>query len=155
MAKGKYQEWLTDDGLLLLSGWARSGLTDEQIAKNMGIRRETLYDWIKKYSNISNALKVSKEAVDLEVENALLKRAKGYTTEEVKTIYQRDKDTGEMVEVQQIRTKKEVPPDTTAQIFWLKNRNPDAWREKKEIEATVTSNEAVADVEAYINGADT
>ena len=74
MAKGKYAYWLTEEGLTLLEGWARRGLTDEQIAKNMGIRRETLYAWKAKYSNISNALKKGKEVVDIEVENALLKK---------------------------------------------------------------------------------
>ena len=43
MAKGKYQEWLTEDGLTKLEAWARDGLTDEQIAKNIGIKRPTLY----------------------------------------------------------------------------------------------------------------
>ena len=82
MAKGKYQEWVADEGLLLIEGWARDGLTDEQIAHNMGVRRETLYDWKKKYPNISNALKRGKEVVDRQVENALLKRALGYQFEE-------------------------------------------------------------------------
>lgn len=75
MAKGKYEEWLEPDNLLRLQGWARDGLTDEQIAQNIGIRRETLYDWKKKYDNFSNALKQGKEVVDIQVENALLKAA--------------------------------------------------------------------------------
>ena len=54
MAKGKYQEWLTEEGLLQLESWARDGLTDEQIASNMGISRETLSQWKKKYSDISD-----------------------------------------------------------------------------------------------------
>lgn len=78
MAKGKYEEYLTEEGLLKLEGWARDGLIDEQIAEKIGIRRETLYDWKKKYPNISNALKAGKEIVDRKVENALLKRALGY-----------------------------------------------------------------------------
>ena len=57
MAKGKYEKWLEPDGLLLLEGWARSGLTDEQIAKNMGISRSTLNDWKNKYPDISDTLK--------------------------------------------------------------------------------------------------
>lgn len=75
MAKGKYQKWLESDGLLLLEAWARDGLTDEQIAHNMGINRATLYEWKKKYPDISEALKKGKEVVDIEVENALLKLA--------------------------------------------------------------------------------
>lgn len=75
IAKGKSEKWLDADGLILLQGWARDGLTDEQIAHNIGINTATLYDWKKKYPNISNALKKGKEVVDFAVENALLKKA--------------------------------------------------------------------------------
>lgn len=78
MAKGKYQRWLEPDGLLLLEGWARDGLTDEQLAEKMGINPATLYDWKNKHPEISEALKKGKEIVDIQVENALLKRALGY-----------------------------------------------------------------------------
>ena len=69
------EEWLEPDNLILLEGWARSGLTEEQIAHNMGIDRTTLYRWKKKDCNILNALKRNKDIVDFEVENALLKNA--------------------------------------------------------------------------------
>ena len=71
----KIDEWLEKDNLILLEGWARSGLTDEQIANNMGISRPTLWEWKKKEPNILNALKRSKDIVDFEVECALLKNA--------------------------------------------------------------------------------
>ena len=57
MAKGKYEYWLTEDGITLLQGWARDGLTDEQIASNMGICRDTLSVWKKRYPDISDTLK--------------------------------------------------------------------------------------------------
>ena len=79
MAKGKYQEWLTPEGLLKIEGWARDGLTDEQIAEKIKITPSTLYEWKKRYSEISEALKKGKEVVDRQVENALLKRALGYS----------------------------------------------------------------------------
>ena len=79
MAKGKYEYWLTPEGLVLLEGWARDGLTDEQIAHNMGINKATLYRWKEKYCDICNALKIGKAVVDRQVENALLKRALGYS----------------------------------------------------------------------------
>ena len=78
MAKGKYQEWLEPEGLLKIEGWARDGLTDEQIAQNMGITAKTLYEWKKKYGEICESLKRGKEITDRQVENALLKRALGY-----------------------------------------------------------------------------
>ncbi len=124
MAKGKYEYWLTPEGLIKLEGWARDGLTDEQICKNIGISRETLNQWKKKYADISDTLKRGKEVVDYEVENALLKRALGYTTKEEKLT----KD-GEVIELE-----KEVPGDVTAQIFWLKNRKPAEWKDKREDE---------------------
>ena len=74
----KYEQWLTAEGLLQLEAWARNGLTDEQIASNMGISRETLNQWKHKYPDISDTLKKGKEVVDIQVENALLKRALGY-----------------------------------------------------------------------------
>lgn len=100
MAVGKYQRWLEPDGLTLLEGWARDGLTDEQIAKNMGVSAATLYTYKKKHPEIFEALKKGKEVVDFEVENALLKSA--------------------------------LDGNTTAQIFWLKNRIKDKWRDKPE-----------------------
>jgi transcriptional regulator with XRE-family HTH domain len=122
MAKGKYEQWLTDEGLTLLEGWARDGLTDEQIARNMGISRSTLKAWKKKYPTISTTLKKGKEVVDFEVENALLKNALGFEyTEE--TVSQQ----GDVLEV-----VKYSKPHVTAQIFWLKNRKADKWREKQE-----------------------
>lgn len=127
MAKGKYEEWLEPEGLLKIEGWARDGLTDEQIAENMGISRSTLNEWKNKYSDISDTLKRGKEVIDRQVENALLKRALGYKYTEV---------TKERVEGGFVVTKevtKEVVPDTTAQIFWLKNRKPDVWRDKKDV----------------------
>lgn len=124
MAKSKADEWLTQDKLTLLTAWARDGLTDKQIANNIGIVESTLYEWKKKYTEFSEALKKGKEVVDIEVENALLKRALGYKYEEV-TKELRD---GELVETKRIT--KEVLPETLAQIYWLKNRKPDKWREK-------------------------
>ncbi len=128
-----HQEW--SDKLVLIEGWARDGLNDEQIAHNMQIGLSTLYDWKKKFSEFSEALKRSKEVVDLEVENALLKRALGYnyteTTSERRAMYNDDK---EVVGYEMVVTKKvskEVHPDVTAQIFWLKNRKPEQWRDTK------------------------
>lgn len=124
MATGKYEAYLTADGLLKLEGWARDGLTDEQIAHNIGVARKTLAEWKVRFSDIRDALKKGKEVVDIEVENALLKRALGYEYEEVRT------ETENGVATKVVKTTKMVVPDVTAQIFWLKNRKPEAWRDK-------------------------
>ena len=71
MHLAKINEWVKDDKLILLRGWARDGLTNEQIAKNIGINPKTLYEWKNKESKISNVLKESREVADYEVENAL------------------------------------------------------------------------------------
>lgn len=165
MAKGKYEYWLTPDGLLQLGAWARDGLTDEQIARNMGISRSTLNDWGKKYPDISDTLKRKKQIVDIEVENALLKRALGYCYNEEKYIavpmdqeeYSEKLDEymnqyklehpeateSDMMIARELfpkekmilteRKVKEVVPDTTAQIIWLKNRRSDKWRDKQDV----------------------
>lgn len=134
MAKGKYEYWLTSEGLTKLQAYARDGLIDEQIAKNMGIAPPTLYEWKKKYPEITEALKKGKEVVDIEVENALFKRAIGYTYEEVTKELVKDRETGEKsLEITKV-VKKEVLPDVTAQIFWLKNRKTAEWRDKTDIE---------------------
>lgn len=134
MAKGKYEEWLEPDNLLRIQAWARDGLTDEQIAHNMGIAIKTLYNWKKDHLPILQALKKGKEVVDIQVENALFKRALGYSYNEVTRERFVDKETGkESLEITKM-VKKEVSPDTTAQIFWLKNRKPKEWRDRKETE---------------------
>jgi hypothetical protein len=133
MAKGRYQEWLTPDGLTLLEAWARDGLTDEQISHNMGIRRSTLAEWKNKFPDISDALKKSKAVADIQVENSLYKRAVGYEYTEEKIEVETTAD-GMVINRKVVQTVKQVVPDTTAQIFWLKNRKPDKWRDKQDIE---------------------
>lgn len=81
MAKGQYQKWLEDDNLILLQGWKRNGLTDEQIAHNIGVTPRTLENWKNKYVQIFRALKVGKEQANFAVEGKLFQRAmSGNTT---------------------------------------------------------------------------
>ncbi len=254
MAKGKYEYWLTPEGLLKLEGWARDGLTDEQIAQNVGISRSTLNEWKIKYSDISDTLKRGKEVIDRKVENALLKRALGYkytevtreriidtgqkkrhggeseltekewefavkyfnnrccycgeyiskpTKDHIKPLddggalsrdnvipcckncnsskkdnemmswYQKqpfydksraakifdyinfvlslgdllNEETGELVVTKEVT--KEVVPDTTAQIFWLKNRKPEQWRDKQDVQISKSIDDSIKEMEAY------
>ena len=80
--KGIYKEWLTEENLLRLEAWRRDGLTYAEIAHNIGVTEKTLYEWVSKYSEIGEALKKGKEVADILVENALFKRALGYSYEE-------------------------------------------------------------------------
>lgn len=120
----KYDQWLTEEGLLRIQGWARDGLTDKDIAKNMGVNIATLYRWKNQHSDICDALKKGKEVVDIEVENALYKSATGFVGPD----------------------GKYYPPNTTAQIFWLKNRKVKEWRDRQEF----TDNTAIEKLDAIL-----
>ena len=128
--KCKYQEWLEPDNLIKLQLWARNGLTDNEIAAKMGIARSTLSEWKAKYKEIGDTLKESKEIVDAMVENSLLKRALGYKYKEVTRENTYNELTGRYEMTATKEVIKEAQPDTTAQIFWLKNRKPKEWRDK-------------------------
>lgn len=81
MAKGMYKKWLESENLLLLKGWKLKGLTDEQIAKNIGIAPRTFERWKSKYSQIRQSIKIGKDEANFVVENALFKKAReGNTT---------------------------------------------------------------------------
>ncbi|EKA2551366.1 helix-turn-helix domain-containing protein [Listeria monocytogenes] len=140
MAKGKYADWITDEGLVKLEGYARDGLIDDQVAAKIGIARQTLYEWKKKYPVIDDALKRGKEVVDRHVESCLLKNATGYTyTEDVpmrikKKYYDEENRLCEKEEVIVVKVSKQKQAETVAQIFWLKNRKPENWRDKQNVE---------------------
>ena len=133
MAESKWEQ--IKDKLNLVECWARDGLTDEMIAEKLGIATSTFYDYKNKYSEFSETLKKGKEVIDYEVENALLKRALGYEYKEITKEEKWNKltESYEMVITKEVT--KQVPPDTTAQIFWLKNRKPKQWRDKVEADA--------------------
>ena len=107
MAKTTYTDWEAEEKILLLQGWARNGLTNEQIASNMDVAVSTLWEWRKKSTKISNALKIGMDEADIQVENALYKAA--------------------------------LEGNTTAMIFWLKNRRSKEWRDKIQQEITTES----------------
>lgn len=130
MAKGKVHDWLTKDSLLLLESYAREGLNDDQIAQKMGINRSTFYRWQLEQKDIKDAIKRGKAPVDVAVENALYKSAMGFTKKVRKPIKLRQKGGSEIIEYAEEEIY--VPPQVTAQIFWLKNRRPDRWRDKPE-----------------------
>lgn len=136
--------WLTDEGLDLIRGWCRRGLTNEQICHNMGCSMSTLKRWRKKYGQIESAIKTSKDVANILVENALFKRAVGYDADEV-TAY-RDKVTGEMIVTKRVR--KHYAPDVRAISMWLMNRLPELWRTKPEELADTTETQLSGFVEA-------
>lgn len=123
----KYEDWLTEDKLILLSGWVKEGLTNEQLVEKMGINRSTFYRWKDEFKDFKDILKRTKEVVDYEVENALFKRAMGQTIELEEQRLGRD---GVIIT---LKKKMYIPPDTLALMYWLNNRKSSHWRNKQEI----------------------
>lgn len=129
MGKRKSDYWRTEEGLSKIAEWAELGLTDAQISKNIGISRSTLSQWKLDFQDIADTLRDSKEVADSIIENALYKSAIGYMYDEV--TQEREPGTGVMVTSKIIT--KHVTPNTSAQIFWLKNRKPDMWKDRREV----------------------
>lgn len=137
MAQSKYEEWLTEEGLIRITGWARDGLTDDDIATNMGISRSTLSAWKKLYPTFSDTLKRNKEIVDRIVESELQKKTTGFVVDLIKPMkvthkmYNKD---GKLKSVTEkyidVTVQEWVPAEVTAQIFWLKNRKRVEWRDR-------------------------
>ena len=129
----KVDFWLQPENLIRVEGWAKDGLINTEIASKMGIGKTAFYKWCKNHPELSKAISVGKDSVDRQVEQALLKRCLGYEYEEVVRETKTDKD-GNILEKHIKKTTKIVPPDVTAQIFWLKNRKPIEWRDKRVFE---------------------
>ena len=140
----KSDEWRTEDGLTKIQGWARDGLIEKQIAHNMGVAYATLREWKKTFPEIGEALRKGKEVVDREVENALFKSALGFMQKVKKPVrikeVEYDPKTGKKIrDIEkwvQVEEEIYIQPQVTAQIFWLKNRKPDQWREKNDLTLT-------------------
>jgi transcriptional regulator with XRE-family HTH domain len=123
---------------------ARAGLTNEEMARELGVTRRTLQTWQNDYKAVERALKEGKKHVDNLVEESLLSRALGMDYEEVtlKQVFP-DPNAEEPVNgatpvvteppvIERTVKKKKLAPDVTACIFWLKNRRPETWRDVQE-----------------------
>lgn len=123
-----------EDNLKRLAAWTRDGLSEQQMANNLGVHVNT-FSRAKKHSEygpaICEALAHGREVADIEVENALYKRAVGYAYDEIKEEYEGG------ILVKRTVLKKFIPPDTGAQVFWLKNRKSDVWRDRREVDNTL------------------
>lgn len=119
-------DWLTEEGLLLLESWSRDGYTMVDIANKIGVNKDVFLRWKDLYPEIRKAVSKGKELVDYQVENALLKSALGYKTKEVKvTTTMRY---GKVVETIKEVVDKEIAPNVSAIQMWLYNRNKDKWK---------------------------
>lgn len=128
----KVDYWLTDDGLMLIKAWTRDGIIQEDLAVKMGISREALRKWRKRYPEIQEAMSVGQEVIDYKVENALLKAALGYQKKTIKVTLGKKIINGEVFEVLKETTTEEVGPNVTACMAWLNNRKHDQWKRNRD-----------------------
>lgn len=105
------------------------GATEGDLARFFNVTTVTIWRWRSKYPEFCSALKVGKHAADDRVEASLFHRANGYSHEAVKIFPPRGARKKPLI----VPYIEHVPPDTTAAIFWLKNRRPAAWREKHDV----------------------
>lgn len=141
-APTKYKEKYHCDMALKFT---RMGFRDTELAEAFDISESTLNEWKKKHRKFSESIKKGKEETDSVVVDSLLKRATGFEYDETTFEKVDNKENLQITKNGEIKTEdsyrkkivtKQIPPDVTAQIFWLKNRQPKLWRDKQEIENT-------------------
>jgi len=115
--------WSAQEGLTLVSAWARQGLSQAELARRMGVRAATLAKWRLKSPALDAAVIHGRDWADAAVEQALLRRALGFTITEISS---EETSTGTKVK----SSEKYIPPDLSAQLAWLKARCPERWGEK-------------------------
>jgi len=118
--------WLSDEGQALISSWARDGMNIKEIADKIGVTCRTLTRWIGKYPKIKEKVFSSRQVIDAKVEEAILKKALGFESTEVRHVKKANGDE-EITAVTKL-----VPPDISACSMWLKNSCPEKWSDSKD-----------------------
>ena len=126
-------KWLTNvfPRLSEIRNWCMDGKTNEEMCLLLGISPDSWYTYMKQYNQLNDIVTAGKSVIDNRVENAVLKTALGFEYEEIKTIIEEDRNGKKRTRIE--KTKKYMPPNPTAQAFWLKNRKKDEWGDRKEI----------------------
>lgn len=139
MGAQKWQKWESEEALAVLRTWKMAGLSDEEVAKKVGVSRSTLAEWKHKHEKIGEALASGREFADRLVENKLFKLTQGYKVEVRKAFKLRKpvyddngKKTGDEEVLETAIEDEYVKPDVRAMIFWLQNRRPEEWRKLEE-----------------------
>lgn len=127
MPPGRPSEY-SPDYVAEVEKFAKNGATDMEIADFFDVSVRTIYRWRAQHDDFCHAIKAAKLEADARVERSLYQRALGYEQESVKIFLGKD---GEPVLVP---FREHITPDSTAMIFWLKNRKPKEWRDKQEVE---------------------
>ena len=136
-----YEYWSGEEGCVILTGWVRDGDSPNDIAKNIGVSRQTLDKWIKSSETMQDAIRQGSDLVNYRVENALLKSALGYKTKNVTvTTIMRY---GKVVEEQKQEEVVDVPPNVAAVKMWLYNKKPRDWMPESKIVDVDTDDSAI------------
>jgi hypothetical protein len=141
MNLGRKKLYDADTFPLLAEGYARNGLSDKQIMHNLGIGKTAFYDYINIFPDFANAIKRGRTPVDIQVENAMLKRALGYEYEEKTSEVEIFTDALGNANTRPVAiktTKKHMPADVGAGAFWLKNRKSSVWKDRHQVELEQT-----------------
>ena len=117
--------WLGEEGQALLAGWARDGMGLGEIAGKIGVTLRTLTLWMDKYPQIREKIYSSRQVLDAKVEEAILKKALGFESTEVRRVIKANGDQ------ETTAVTKVVPPDISACSIWLKNSCPEKWGDDK------------------------
>lgn len=141
MANGKWQQWTEPANIERVVNWAANGLTIEEIAHNMQVHPSTLHKWMVAHGEIGEAIKEGRGLAFEAVENALFRKATGMVLEDTVEEFKGELRDGKPANgtVMKRTTRRQVPPDTAAVIFYLKNRAPDRYSDRRtmEVEATM------------------
>lgn len=125
LPKVRLNEWLEPGNLLLLKDYARRGMTDKEIAKSIGIGRTTFYNWIKKSKEFEEAIKEGRKPVIVEVEDSFIRECTGYWVTE---ITEKEDSKGNITT---ITSEKWIRPNVSSMMFYLKNKDPEHWTDRK------------------------
>lgn len=149
-----FDDWVTPERLILVSGWCKEGCTNKMLAEKMGITLTTLYRWQLKSKELKEAIREGKEVTDFKVENALLRAALGYEHTEVKTIMSGEGDAKGNRKMKVEKVTRYYPPNVNAAIMWLCNRKPDDWKRNRDTMIELTDEEAhvTVNVKRYSDG---
>lgn len=129
----KIDQWRTEDGLAMMTHWKRNDLTDEEIAKKIGIARPTLIEWKKRYPDVADALKKGMEVAISDAEEALISKFQRYEYKE--TSVETWEEAGKVTKTHKKVTNRVFMPDTAAIIFFLKAKA--GWRDNTDVRSAV------------------
>lgn len=120
--------------------WLMEGDTVRQICKKLAISPDSWYRYCKEHETLSELVTMGRSVLCNEVEKSLLKLCTGYEYEELKTIVEEDKNGKKRTKIE--KTKRHQPPSAQAISFFLRNRMPEEWSDKKELILDTSQNEA-------------